>query len=145
MTRHLGKRETRNFHRTLPPKHRSKEMSLPARPSVNIYSIEQNDQHCEQPSYVSGDCVSFSMTPAGFYEREEENEDGGCSQLTLSWVQPSRRPPEPTHKSVQSTGCRIQSASVLLAHRSELSEFKSDVRAVRLLENFKLPRSEFRV
>lgn len=151
MTRYLGEREMRNFHRTLPPRPRQKEISLPLRPSsVNIYCLEKEETplSLEQPSHLTADVVSFGVVPLGYYEREDDNDDKitrGTHPPMLNWVQPSRGSPELAPKSFYSTGGRSYTAAELLAHRAQLTEFKSDVRDVRHLENFKLPRSEFRV
>lgn len=149
ITRHLGEREMRSFHRTLPSRPRHTEISLLPHPSsANIYCFEeiQTSPFLERPNYLTVDTVSSA--PPGYYEHEDNNDienASGTRPPMFKWAQPSRGCPELAQKSLYSTGGRSYTAAELLAHRAKLTEFKSDVRAVRQLENFKLPRSEFRV
>lgn len=150
ITRHIGRREVRNFHRTLPPRQRQKEFSLPPRPSsVNIYCVgeEEVPPLLEQPSCLTGD-ISFGAGPRDYYKCEDDSVDkitGGKRPPVLNWVQPSGSSPKLTQRFSSRRIPRRHSTVELLTHRTQLTEFKSDVRAVRHLENFKLPRSEFRV
>ncbi|KAH8061941.1 hypothetical protein JL722_3898 [Aureococcus anophagefferens] len=160
ITRHLGEREHRGFHRSPPPRHESATFptskapisavfhsSLPPRhrhrnlgqppggPPVNVYALEGDPAELplEQPSYLTGD-GGVSFEEGGRYYARDDDGDPGPPRMT--WVTPRRAPlPFPLPASEP----RAKTAAVLLKHKGELSEFKDDVRAVRRLGAFSRP------
>ena len=166
ITRGIGVREPRHFHRTLPPRHKPRDSmgtmsgggggaQSAVRPSsVNSYAIEDprtTDLPLEEPSFLTGEggegAVSFQDSGIQFYEREDADfgpdtttgTPGGPPKLT--WVQP--RTSAPTIPAAAAP--RAKTAAVALKHKAACATFKDDVRAVRRLEGFKLPRTELRV
>ena len=142
ITRHLGEREHRGFHRSLPPRHRHRNLGQPpGGPPVNVYALEGDPAELplEQPSYLTGD-GGVSFEEGGQYYARDDDGDHGPPRMT--WVTPRRAPPP---FPLPASEPRAKTAAVLLKHKGELAEFKDDVRAVRRLEAFKLPRGEFRV
>ncbi|KAH8051480.1 hypothetical protein JL721_11138 [Aureococcus anophagefferens] len=132
ITRHLGEREHRGFHRSPPPRHESATFptskapisavaaaAAPAPeprpaargPPVNVYALEGDPAELplEQPSYLTGD-GGVSFEEGGQYYARDDDGDPGPPRMT--WVTPRRAPPPRSRR-----GEPREAAAVLLKHK----------------------------